>query len=106
MYVGVSVFLRKPYLAAESNTPLFDHFFEIGLVAFSRRNNGPAALVVCKFAFFLTNSQISKMERLKKHENRHFPMACLSPEFRPNFALKKDNLACTGTTIGHGSPRA
>jgi hypothetical protein len=86
--------------------PLFDHFFEIGLVAFPRRNNGPAAPVVCKFAFFPRNSQIPKMERLKKHENRHFSVACLCPEFCANFALKKDILACTGTTSRPGSPRA
>jgi hypothetical protein len=63
-------------------------FFEIGLVASSRRLYNPAAGYVPKFAFFLRNSQISKFPRLAKRQKPHFGAFLGS---------KKDNVACSCT---------
>jgi hypothetical protein len=57
---------------AWSYNPIFACFFEIGLVGRSHRHYSPAATMVRKFAFFLGNSQIQKIARLKKRQKPHF----------------------------------
>jgi hypothetical protein len=64
-------------------------FFEIGLVMSSRRLYGPPRGYVPNFAFLLRNSQISNFAHVAKHQKPHFPMACLSLNFRGIFGVEK-----------------
>jgi hypothetical protein len=79
--------------------PVLPRFSRIGLVATSRRHYSPAATMVHKFAFFLTNSHFSKNTRSANHQKARFSMACLSPKCRPILGSKKDNLACSSTRL-------
>jgi len=52
--------------------PILSHFFEIGLVAISRRLSGPSASMNPKFALFLGNSQIRKIVTRENRPKSHF----------------------------------
>jgi hypothetical protein len=51
---------------------ILSRLFKIGLVASARRHSSPAATMGNKFAFFLENSQISKIMHFKKRQKSHF----------------------------------
>lgn len=51
---------------------LLRHFFEIGLVACSKRQHSPPAWYAPRFTFFLRNSQMSKFTHREKRPKPHF----------------------------------
>jgi hypothetical protein len=60
---------------------VFGQNFEIGLVVTSWWLYSSAATMVRNFAFFLRNSQILRVARVKGCEKGHFSMAGVSFEF-------------------------